>query len=117
MARLIAKYPEARDIFVANGFPGLADDDVLNRLGPVLKLKTALKSKKNNMQVFVGLLEEKIAETGRYREMEGMVRDTIGHLNMLTLVPCPLKVPLQGALKQLMQRLRQEKGFSSELQY
>ncbi|BBB91897.1 MAG TPA: ABC transporter substrate-binding protein [Methylomusa anaerophila] len=115
IGQIIEAFPETREVFVHNGFPAFADDTVVKQLGPVLKLKTALKSKNMNAEVFVRLLEEKIAETNRYRELQAIVPGDSGQLNMLTLLPCPLKVPLQDELKILLEHLRYEKGL--ELNY
>lgn len=115
IGRIIAEYPETRAIFISNGFPVLADDDVLNELGPVLKLKTALLSKHLNIEAFIRLLEEKIDEGRRLRDLGGTIPGAASQLNMLTFVPCPLKVPLQGEIRHLLNRLRQETGL--ELDY
>jgi ABC-type Fe3+ transport system substrate-binding protein len=112
IGQIIDAYPETREVFVNNGFPILTDDAILKQLGPVLKLKTALKSKNLNAEVFVRLLEERMAETGRYRELEATVMNSAGQMNMLTFLPCPLKVPLQSELQVLLECLRREKGLS-----
>jgi ABC-type Fe3+ transport system substrate-binding protein len=112
IGQIIDAYPETREVFINNGFPILTDDAILKQLGPVLKLKTALKSKNLNAQVFVRLLEERVAETSRYRELEATVLNSAGQMNMLTFLPCPLKVPLQRELQVLLECLRREKGLS-----
>lgn len=111
IGQIVTEYPETRDVFVKNGFPVFSDDGVLTELGSVLKLKTALKSKEINAEVFLRLLQDKIAEAGYYRSLESTPAGS-GRLNMLTLLPCPLKVPLQDDLQQIIGHLQQGKGVS-----
>lgn len=110
IAEIINNYPETREVFINNGFAVFADDEVIKQLGVVLKLKTALKSKNINPESFVLLLKGKIAETGRYRNLQTTVLENGSqHLNMLSLLPCPLKVPMQSELKLFLDYLREEK--------
>jgi ABC-type Fe3+ transport system substrate-binding protein len=112
IGKIIAEHPETRDIFVRNGFPALADDGVLANLGPVLTLKTALKSKTINEAVFLRLLEAKIVEKRIYQGMEATVIQQEGRLNILTLIPCPLKVPLQEELTRFFDALKEQTGMT-----
>lgn len=112
IGQIIEKYPETRDVFVNSGFPLFADDTVLKELGTVLKLKTALKSKGISREAFGRLLADRISEAGCYRSLESTVFHHDGRLNMLTLLPCPLKVPLQNDMQPILRRLYQEKGLS-----
>lgn len=109
---IIKNYPETREVFIHNGFPIFADDTVIKQLGVVLKLKTALKSKGINPAAFISLLEEKLAEKQKYKNLESTVFDNHSeHLNMLSLLPCPLKVPMQSELKLFLDYLREEKNL------
>jgi len=110
IAQIIERYPETREVFVHNGFDIFADDTVIAQLGVVLKLKTALKSKQMNEEAFLRLLEQKIAEKKQYQNLESSVSGNASeHLNMLSLLPCPLKVPMQNELKLFLDYLRDEK--------
>jgi len=112
IAEIIKKYPETREVFINNGFPIFADDTVIEQLGLVLKLKTALKSKGINPTSFMSLLEEKIAEKEGYNNLATTVFENGSeHLNMLSLLPCPLKVPMQSELKLFLDYLREEKNL------
>lgn len=106
IGQIINMHPETRAVFVNNGFPMFGDDCMVEDLGSILKLKTALKSKGLNAQVFVQLLRDKIAETGRYRLLEPHAGS--GRLNLLTLLPCPLKIPLQSELNFMLDQLKQQ---------
>lgn len=112
IAEIIKAYPETREVFINNGFSIFADDTVIKQLGVVLKLKTALKSKGINLAAFIVLLEEKIAEKERYKNLETTVLENSSeHLNMLSLLPCPLKIPMQSELKLFLDYLRVEKNL------
>ncbi|MDF2571215.1 MAG: hypothetical protein K0R55_2819 [Sporomusa sp.] len=112
ISEIIKTYPETREVFINNGFPIFADDTVIEQLGVFLKLKTALKSKKINPASFILLLEEKIAEKQRYKNIKTtMFESSSRHLNMLSLLPCPLKVPMQSELKLFLDYLREEKNL------
>lgn len=112
IGEIIKNYPETREVFINNGFSIFADDTVIEQLGEVLKLKTALKSKGINPAQFMLLLEEKIAEKQQYKNIETTVlQNSSKHLNMLSLLPCPLKVPMQSELKLFLDYLREEKNL------
>ncbi len=110
IGEIIDRYPETREVFIHNGFSIFKDDTVVKQLGIVLKLKTALKSKGIHPASFIGLLEEKILEKQQYKNMETTVLENSSeHLNMVSLLPCPLKVPMQSELKLFLDYLREEK--------
>jgi len=112
ISEIIKTYPETREVFINNGFPIFADDTVIEQLGAFLKLKTALKSKEINPVSFIVLLEEKIAEKQRYTTIKTTAFESSSrHLNMLSLLPCPLKVPMQSELKLFLDYLREEKNL------
>jgi len=110
ISQILEMYPETREVFITNGFPQFADKEIQRDLGTVLKLKTALKSKKLNADVFIKLLEEKIHEVRQYSKLSSSVVTNGKCLNLLALLPCPLKVPLQGELQLVLNHLRCEKG-------
>ncbi|WP_371381373.1 ABC transporter substrate-binding protein [Sporomusa aerivorans] len=115
ICQIISNYPETRDVFVHNGFPQFADDAVLQQLGPILKLKTALKSKNISLAAFVRLLEEKIEDTGLYHRLAAMSGlENSKRLNMVALLPCPLKIPLQTELNRFVEGLRQSREVRLE---
>lgn len=109
--QILERYPETKPVFINNGFPIFADDGILQELGSLLKLKTALKSKDLNADVFITLLQDKIDETGRYRSLEAHhTGGSNGRLNLLTLLPCPLKIPLQSELAFILDELQRQQG-------
>jgi ABC-type Fe3+ transport system substrate-binding protein len=115
IGQLIKNYPATRAVFVHNGFPQLADDEVLQQLGPVLKLKTALKTKGIAVDSFIKLLEERIADSSFFHRLETVSSAAnSGKLNMVALLPCPLKIPLQAELSRFIESLRQSREIRLE---
>lgn len=115
IAQILEAFPETREVFTGNGFSQFADDEVLRELGPVLRLKTALRSRGLNPEVFFGLLEAKIQENDNCRRLSPAAKTGGNPLNLLALLPCPLKVPLQEELKAVLESIRRQDGV--ELNY
>ncbi|SDF69282.1 DUF1858 domain-containing protein [Sporomusa acidovorans] len=111
ISQILEMYPETREVFIMNGFPQFADKDIQRDLGSVLKLKTALNSKNLNLEAFVKLLEGKIHEVRQYSRLSSNIKANGQCLNLLALLPCPLKVPLQGELQLMLNHLHNEKGL------
>jgi putative spermidine/putrescine transport system substrate-binding protein len=91
---IIDKYPELRDIFVSNGFEQFKDDSKLNTLGKYLKLETALKSKKFDVDTFVSLLEDKISSNLGSVDVTLKETNKEGAVTMKGLLPCPVRIPI-----------------------
>ena len=96
IAELVSRRPEARDALAALGLGGLTTDEILAGVGRYLRLGAALAAK--------GLTPDDLAETleraAGVREAElADYRDRQGELNLLALMPCPLKAPFERQLK------------------
>lgn len=109
---IVTRYPNTREVFVHNGFAPFADDAVLRQWGAMLKLRTALQAKRIQERWFLPLLEQKIEEA----EKEGIGAAAspgshAGRLNLLALLPCPLKVPIEIELRDVLQQLQDKKGL------
>jgi len=111
ISQILEMYPETREVFITNGFPQFADKEIQRDLGTVLKLKTALKSKNLNVDAFIKLLEGKIHEVRQYSKLSSSVVTKGKCLDLLALLPCPLKVPLQGELQLVLNQMRLEKSL------
>ena len=96
---IIKIYPEALDVLSMLGFESFVKNNNYEAISPFIKLKTILKTGSINDNTFLSLLEEKISSSGCNSPFEYTleVRDK---LNMLALLPCPLKLPLQEAFLQ-----------------
>lgn len=110
---IVTGFPATRDVFVHNGFAPFAEDTVLQQWGAMLKLKTALQAKHLDEQWFIRLLEEKMNEPELYGDVGQQQMGTkANRLNLLALLPCPLKVPVETELAGVIQEMREKKGIS-----
>ncbi|MBP1763370.1 MAG: hypothetical protein H6Q65_428 [Firmicutes bacterium] len=104
---IVTKYPETLDVFSNNGFEIFAKEEVLNELGAVLKLRTALHSKKIGTEPFLHLLAEKIADAANYNTLlSSVVDNNSGKFNFVAQIPCGLKVPLERELHRVLQEIQ-----------
>jgi len=104
---IVKKYPETLDVFSNNGFEAFADEEVINELGAILKLKTALRAKKIGAEVFLNLLDEKITDAANTNNLlTSMVDNNSGKFNFVAQIPCGLKVPLERELQSVFQQVQ-----------
>ena len=108
---IVEKYPETHDLFIANGFPQLADRKVLETAGRFLKLGTALDRKGVDRDTFIQLLEERI------RDDMGKVDITLreettgqGEFHVSGALPCPVRLPLLESFDREVQKFQSDTG-------
>jgi len=92
---IVNQYPQTLDVFVNNGFSQFEDEKKLKSAGKILKLESALKSKKYDVETYIKMLEDKIAETEN--NVDVTLKDTRkenADINITGLLPCPVRVPL-----------------------
>lgn len=112
IGEIVDSYPETKQVFVNNGFASFAKEEVFQQLGMVLKLKTALKSKGLAAEPYLRLLEDRVSEVRAFRKMEStVIENQSAHVNMVSLLPCPLKVPLQRELQNFLDHVREDRGL------
>ncbi|EGW37551.1 ABC transporter substrate-binding protein [Desulfosporosinus sp. OT] len=98
ISELLRQYPETLEVFASNGFEDLVDKDILRQIGPFIRLKTMLQTRHINPAIFIKLLEERINTFYSLKySLESCRERTTDKLNLLALLPCPLKLPLQQA--------------------
>lgn len=103
LSDILKKYPEAMEVFLANGFEDFTENDVFNEIGPFIKLKTMLKARNINEEFYTAMLNDRIS-TGLYHDFLPKPQlETKDKMNLLALLPCPLKLPLQEAFKEYIQ--------------
>ncbi len=108
VADIIRQWPETREVFQANGLGVLVSDDGLRALAPFLTLRTALRSRFMNLDVFIGLLQSAVNPIP-VPESPGLdSMETQGDLTMLGLMPCGLKMPFSRAFAGFMDRVELE---------
>ncbi len=107
---ILSRIPGAAQVFIANGFDDFADNDTLVQLAPFLRLKTALNSRNINIDMFVKLLKEKAEDTKEYNiNLSAFSQEH--PLNLLALLPCPLKLPLQDAFENFIGNSAKDKNI------
>lgn len=107
ISELVKHYPEALELLISNGFPQFADKQHLESAGKFLKLSTALKSKGYNIETYIKLLEEKILSDKNYKTATKI--DEKADINIVGLLPCPVRMPLQEQFSQFLERYEAER--------
>ncbi len=95
------QYPEVMPIFKAYGMGKFEDPEILNILGPLLKLKSVLKTNRIDINRFVALLNKSIDDMQTSRD--DSLTETISiqkDLTMIGLMPCGLKMPFSRTFEQ-----------------
>lgn len=102
---VLSEYPETKAVFLYSGLEKYIDDEFLKQFGDFLTLKTILKTNKINVDIFIQQLNEKINEKHK-ENYEGKHSDETKKLNMLALLPCPLKVPIEEKFNSFYKELK-----------
>lgn len=103
LSDILKRYPEVLEVFFANGFEDFAESDTFIEISPFIKLKTILKARNINEKFFIAMLEDGI-NTGSYDSLLQQPQlETKDKMNLLALLPCPLKLPLQEAFNRFIQ--------------
>ncbi|MDP4177342.1 MAG: ABC transporter substrate-binding protein [Bacillota bacterium] len=101
---IINIFPETLDVFVSHGLNMFEDENILNDVGKFIKLNTILNQRKINIDLFVNQLEEKISQSKKHQNQNNDENIyTKEKLNVLGLLPCPLKMPLENAFEQFIE--------------
>lgn len=98
VSELLEQYPETGPVFNSSNLPDFTDNDLFKKIAPFIRLKTLLKAWNINQKIFMEMLEEKIQS--KYLPNPPVKPD-----NLLALLPCPLKVPLQQAFENYYHQL------------
>ncbi|TWH46494.1 ABC transporter substrate-binding protein [Sporomusa sp. KB1] len=102
---IVRQYPETLEVFINNGFALFAEEKVLNELGSILKLQSALRTKKIGIEAFMQLIKDKIEDTAYYNSLfSSMGGNKSGSFNIH--IPCGLKGPLERKLQPLLQAIQ-----------
>ncbi|MHC1684539.1 MAG: ABC transporter substrate-binding protein [Clostridiaceae bacterium] len=109
ISEILDLYPETISVFLANGFQDFKDENLVKRVGPFLKLETALKTRNINIDLFIKFLNEEIESKGLY-DSSSTIEDK--SLNLLALLPCPLKVSIEDQLIKLIKKVKEENNLN-----
>lgn len=97
LSQLVETYPGAREILVSQGISLCRTPELLASYGPLLKLRTVLSSRGIDPEPFCRLVEERCVPLRS--------PDCRPPVNLLALLPCPLKVPLELAFHNFLSAL------------
>lgn len=96
--QILSEYPFLLKIFKQHGMEKFENKDVLERLGPLLKLKTALSMVSVNKDSFIELLNQAVLDSeakGDFILADSPERQK--ELTLLALLPCGMKMPFNRA--------------------
>ncbi|WP_340818314.1 ABC transporter substrate-binding protein [Methanolobus sp. WCC4] len=109
--QIINEYPFLLKIFKQHGMGKFENKDVLDQLGPLLKLRTALSMVAVNKDSFIELLNQAIADNeanGDFTLADSPERQK--ELTLLALLPCGMKMPFNRALNEFSTEYSKETG-------
>ncbi len=109
IGEILNKYPETLEVFNLNGFQADSPDALIDLLGGDWMLSSVLKARRLNMELFIRMLEEKIAENEGVSAScaeEGPAR----RLDFLGYTVCPLKHTFRECFDPVLDRYRRETG-------
>lgn len=87
-------WPETVPVFVAQGFPQMAEAAKRQAFGGQISLRQATGLKKLDLDAFVGLLEEAVVED---LSVDSAATAAGAPLQVTGLLPCPVRIPLEEA--------------------
>jgi ABC-type Fe3+ transport system substrate-binding protein len=96
--QILSEYPFLLKIFKQHGMGKFQNKEVLEKLGPLLKLKTALSMVSVNKDSFIELLNQAILDNeakGDFTLADSPERQK--DLTLLALLPCGMKMPFNRA--------------------
>lgn len=97
--QILSDYPFLLKIFKQHGMEKFENKEVLEKLGPLLKLKTALSMISVNKDSFIELLNQAVLDNeakGDFTLADSPERQK--ELTLLALLPCGMKMPFSRAL-------------------
>ncbi len=95
LSDILNRYPQVMEVFLANGFEDFAKSGAFVEISPFIRLKTILKARNINEKSFTSMLEERINNSSCNSLLKHPQLEAKDRMNMLVLLPCPLKLPLQ----------------------
>ena len=96
--QILSEYPFLLKIFKQHGMEKFENKEVLEKLGPLLKLKTALSMVSVNKDSFIELLNQAVVANeakGDFTLADSPERQK--ELTLLALLPCGMKMPFNRA--------------------
>jgi ABC-type Fe3+ transport system substrate-binding protein len=105
VAELFRRHPAALDVLAANGLGAFSDQQTMATFGGLLRLRTLLKARGMNPELFCRLLAQQAAAADLLQPQASAPANA----NLFALLPCPLKVPLEEAFMAFVAGLPSER--------
>ncbi len=97
--KILTEYPFLLKTFKQHGMRKFENSEILEKLGPLLKLKTALSMVSVNQDAFIELLNQTVSDNEEKRDFTlADSPERQKELTMLALLPCGMKMPFNRAL-------------------
>ena len=106
---VIERHPETLPVFAAHGLEMFNDAGVRSSFGAALRVRTALRAAGVNPELFCGRLQEAVAAALPLSGSRSPGAGGRENLNLFALLPCPLKVPLEEAVRGFLATLPEER--------
>ena len=109
--QILNEYPFLLELFKQHGMGKFENREVLEKLGPLLKLKTALSMVSINKDSFIELLDQAVADNearGDFTLADSPERQK--ELTLLALLPCGMKMPFNRALDAFLSEYSKQTG-------
>ena len=107
------RWPETVPVFVAQGFPQMADDTKRRAFGGAISLRQATSMKKLDLELITemlaGVVEEDASATSTTEEH--------APLRVMGLLPCPVRIPLEEAFAEFADGLHDRTGRRIETEF
>jgi ABC-type Fe3+ transport system substrate-binding protein len=110
LAEILEDYPETMDVFLANGFEYPSAEAIIETLGRDTMLRTILRVREMNLDLFLYHLETAIlkAEKDRLYLLEDFTEEE--PLDFYGNTICPLKFTFKDALEEIVKKEAREQG-------
>jgi hypothetical protein len=116
IGEILELYPELVAVFSANGFPAVDESALVSMLGAESMLKTVLKVKGYDEQVFIQLLEEKIQENKAFLVLTRSAEAVKEKVDFLGNTFCPVKAIFKECFEETLAQYLAATG-DKEFQY
>ena len=110
LLEITEKYPETIPVFTSNGFQNMADSEQRKKLGGSVTLGMTLTLKQIDYDSFSGFLVEAIESRNNGTDLtlnETKKKDSEDALNIVGLLPCPVRIPLLESFNKFKSELNE----------
>jgi len=111
---IVEKYPQTIPVFTSNGFPQMAEPVKRQKFAKTINLKMALMLKQLDFAMFSNLLQEAIESQTEQVDAtlaSGKNSDSAEALNVVGLLPCPVRLPLLEQFNHFIKEYSQQSGI------